>query len=250
MALSNYSLGSLSGAISAAAQGFSKLLGKIVAVVAQVIDHTVELVGQILTPVLDTASQIPVLGKVVDTVEDLVNNLTHNLSDTLHNTSNSLLTNGVQHSVTVLLDNVTTVAGSTVSDVITSANSLVTHVVDPILNQLEVLPVIGHLATGLENSLDHVLNDVHNLGQYVAQSDIIDLGGDILANPFTALGGVLGDVTETIDSLLNSLEPALDSIPVAGDAVQHLGQGAVNILNHLSTGLNSIEFDVHSSIFV
>lgn len=136
-----------------------------------------------------------------------------------------------------------------VSDILDSVLAATAPLTAPLAN----LPILGDVVTAIGQTGSNLSGLVDETGQYVAAINPLELINNTLENPVASVGGVIQDVSGTLDALLNDLVPVTDvatSLPVAGTVVGLVGEtvstvnqglyklgaqlGQVNSLDHLS----------------
>lgn len=234
--------GKVSSVFSLAFQGISKALGFITKSVITVVDEIVEVVSTISAPIVDKLVGLPVIGNTIASVTDTANNLLDNLSQTVHGTADHLLNGQLETGVTHLLGQVTPTLGGVVQDASHVVDNLL-DVIAPVTQQLSQVPVLGNLIQAADQSLNNLTGLVDETGAYVAGVNPVDLLSSTLQNPIASVGGIVQDVSSTLDALLDDIAPlttTLGEIPVAGGAVTLVGE----TVNTVNTGI----FDLGSHL--
>jgi tetrahydromethanopterin S-methyltransferase subunit B len=137
-----------------------------------------------------------------------------------------------------MLNNVTHLAGNALNDVSKVADTVV-DLVSPALNHLGHIPVIGDVVLAAGKSISNISGLIDETGDYVTSIQPVELVNDLLQNPLATVGGVVQDVSGTVDALLNDISPltgTLSTLPIAGGVVAVAG-GTVDAVNH---GLDTI----------
>ena len=227
--------GKYNGALSLALQGISQAVGFITKVIIAAVDHTVEAFSSISTPLTDKITAIPIIGETLNSVVETVNHVVGGVSNTVNDLADDLLAGNLEQGVDRLLDNATTLVGHTVND----ASDVLDNVLDlisPVTAQLSQVPVLGPIVHAADQALNNLSGLVDETGDYVGAIDPVALVSSTLQNPVAGVGGVVQDVSSTLDALLGDIAPittTLEAIPVAGGAVTLVGETVTAINNGL-----------------
>ncbi|GAA5557921.1 hypothetical protein Asch01_02670 [Acinetobacter schindleri] len=233
--------GKFNGVFTLAVQGISKAVGFLTKAVITLVDEVVETVSTLTAPLTDALTQLPVVGDTLKTVLDTSTGLLADVSQGVHAVSDQLLQGDLSGGIDTLLNGTTDLVGQTldgVSDILDS----VLDTTAPLLS----LPVIGDVVASVGQTTSNLSGLISETGNYVAGIQPLDLVNDVLSNPVASVGGVLQDVSGTIDALLDDLAPITDTaadLPVIGSIVTTVGAtaGAVNdSLYDLGTQLGKV----------
>lgn len=216
------------GVFTLAVQGISKAVGFLTKAVITLIDEMVETVSILTAPLTDALTQLPVVGDTLETVLDTSTGLLADVSQGVHAVSDQLLQGDLPSGIDIFLNGTTDLVGQTldgVSDILDS----VLDTTAPLTAPLVSLPVIGDVGETASN----LSGLVAETGDYVAGIQPLDLVNDTLNNPVASVGGVLQDISGTVDALLDDLAPTTDTatdLPAIGSIVTTVGAiaGAVN----------------------
>lgn len=226
----NLFIGKISNVFTLAFQGLTKAVGSIVEIATTAVDKVVELVTEITTPATDILKNLPIIGEPIDSLLTTTNNLLDNVSDTLHFASDQLSTGDLLSATTNIagnvLDTTTDLIGQTLTDISTVVED-VANLTSPISGSLlGDLPLLGDLLSGVGETADNLSGFVAETGEYVADIAPGALIADLIFNPTESIGGVLQDISGTVDSLLDDLVPVtnvIEELPVVGTIVEVVG---------------------------
>lgn len=223
--------GKISAVFSLALQGISKAIGFIVETVTDILDTVVETISAITSPITDALTELPLIGDTVKSVLTLESNLVSNLSDGLHQVADQLLQGALIDGVTTAVNQITPLVGQAVKDVVDVVDNVV-GLADPVTDLLSHLPVVGDVVTAVGETTDNLLGFVAETGQYVADTEVTALVGELLTDPAATLGGVIQDVSGSLANVLEDLSPLTDAandLPVVGDVVVKVGDLAQQV---------------------
>lgn len=248
--------GKISGVFTQAFQGFTKAIGFVLETVTTIVDTVVETVGKLTSPLTETLTKLPLVGETVESVLKLESNLLGNLSGGLHAVASDFSKGDLLGGVSTALGGVTATAGATIKDVTDVVGDLVA-LSAPITNILGDLPAIGPVVGVIGQTSTNLLGFAKENGDYVASINPVDLITGALTNPTGSLGGVLKDVSSTLDHLLDDLAPVTGStagIPVVGDLVGVIGSASGSLTQGIYDAGNFISkvdlFDAIPSSYV
>ena len=237
MALSLFT-GKISSVFTTLFQGISKVVGTIIETVATTVDFVSEIVTTISTPIIAKLTTLPLLGDIIESTNSFVEDAVSTISDSLHGTADQFINNNLAGGVQTLLDGATNLVGDTLNHVTDLANGA-TQALSPITTSLTQLPVLGPILGNVLETTDNILGFVDETADYVSSIDATHLLSNVLSNPITTVGGVVTDVSGSLDSLLDDFAPAVgivEQLPVLGHVVEHVGSG----LGYVPDALNFI----------
>lgn len=220
--------GKLSSVFTMIHQGISKVIGTIVEKVADVVDTVTEIASSIVQPLTETLTDLPLLGGVVGSANDFLTDTVSNISGTLHTAADQFIASNLAGGAQTLLDGATSLVGDT-------ANGLrdlladTTDALSPITDQLNQIPVIGNVLEAVTDTTGNLLGFVGETADYVSGIEPVPLLGDLLNNPVAAIGGVVEDLSGSLDNLLDDIAPVTDlvgNVPVVGQIVDKVVDGA------------------------
>ena len=220
------------GVFTLAVQGISKAVGLLTKAVITLIDEVVETVSTLTAPLTDALTQLPVVGDTLETVLDASTGLLAGASQGVHAVTDQLIQGDLLGGIDTLLNGTTDLVGQTlggVSDILDS----VLDTTAPLTAPLVSLPVVGDVVAAVGQATSNLSGLVAETGDYVAGIQPLDLINDLLNNPVASVGGVIQDVSSTVDALLDDLAPITDTaadLPVIGGVVATVGStvGVVN----------------------
>lgn len=246
--------GKISGVFTLLAQGISQAVGFITKAVISVVDDVVDLVSELTAPITEKLTVLPVLGETVSAVLDVTTDLLGNVSNGVHAIADELLTGNLFGGVTTALNGTTDVVGSGlngVSDILDSVLSMTA----PLTAPLTALPVLGDVVAAIGQTTSNLSGFIAEIGDYVVSVQQLDLVTGLLSNPVASIGGVVQDVSDTLDSLLDDLAPittTVTALPVVGDIVATVGSAVDSVndgLYDLGTQLTQFKaFDLELSL--
>lgn len=244
--------GKISGVLSLALQGITTALGVLTKTVITVVDEVVSTVSDLTAPVSDQLGTLPVVGDLLSTVLNVSTGLVSGVSEGVHAISDQWIAGDLTGGVNTALNGTTDLLGQSlegVSDILDSVLATTAPLTTPLAN----LPLLGDVVTAVGQTGSNLSGLIDETGQYVAAINPLELLNSTLENPVASVGGVIQDVSGTVDALLNDLAPVTDvasSLPVAGAVVGLVGEtvsavnqglydlgaqlGQVNSLEHLS----------------
>ena len=223
--------GKISGVLSLVFQGISKAVGSIIETVSNVIDTVVETVGTLTNPITEQLTQLPVVGDTVDTVLDLKSNVLGNLTDGLDAIANNLSQGDLLGGVNTALSGLTSTVGKTIIDT-AGVVEQVANLTSPVTGLISGLSGLGDVLGAANQTTSNLIGFVEETGQYVGSINPTELVSSLLSDPTGSIGGVVQDVSTTLENLLNDLVPVTDlvsELPVIGDVLSQVGQTAHNI---------------------
>lgn len=242
----------ISGVLSLALQGITTALGVLTKTVITVVDEVVSTVSDLTAPLSAQLGALPVVGDLLSTVLNVSTGLVSGVSAGVHAISDQWIAGDLACGVNTALNGTTDLLGQGlggVSDILDSVLAATAPLTAPLAN----LPILGDVVTAIGQTGSNLSGLVDETGQYVAAINPLELINNTLENPVASVGGVIQDVSGTLDALLNDLVPVTDvatSLPVAGAVVGLVGEtvstvnqglyelgaqlGQVNSLDHLS----------------
>ncbi len=249
--------GKISGVFTLIAQGISKVVGLITKAVITVVDEVVETLSELTAPLTEKLTALPVLGDTVSTVLDVTTGLLGDVSQGVHAISDKLIAGDLIGGVDTALNGTTDLVGSTLNGVSDILDSVLTTTA-PLTTPLTQLPVLGDVIGAVGQTASNLSGLVAETGDYVAGIQPLDLVGDLLNNPVASVGGVVQDVSGTLDALLDDLAPITDTaaaLPLVGGVVSTVGStlGAVNDglydLGSQLTQVKPLDLDLNISLY-
>lgn len=232
--------GKISSVFSLAFQGLTKAVGAIIETINTTVESVIDLVTEVTTPITDILTTLPVIGAPLDSVLTTTTNLVNNVTDTLGFAAEQLSTGDFLSATTNIAAHVLDTTTDTLGQTLTDASLLIQDVANltsPITGSvLGDIPFVGDLLTAVGETANNLSGFVTETGDYVA--DIVPgaLIAGLFFDPAGSVGGVLQDVSGTLDNLLNDLVPVTDvlsDVPVAGSLVDIVGQTAGAITDGL-----------------
>ncbi len=217
--------GKISGVLSLVFQGISKAVGSIIETVSNVIDTVVETVGTLTNPITEQLTQLPVVGDTVDT------NVLGTLTDGLDAIANNLSQGDLLGGVNTALSGLTSTVGKTITDT-AGVVEQVANLTSPVTGLISGLSGLGDVLGAANQTTSNLIGFVEETGQYVGSINPTELVSSLLSDPTGSIGGVVQDVSTTLENLLNDLVPVTDlvsELPVIGDVLSQVGQTAHNI---------------------
>lgn len=236
----NLFTGKISGVLSLALQGISKAVSLVLNTVLDTVDTVLDTVSHLTAPITEALIELPIIGSSIEKVLTIENNLVSTLGDGLHAVADQLATGDLIGGVQTTLNGVTDLVGQTVTEVA----GLVDHIAGvaaPITDSLADVPVLGGILNAVGETTENLTGLLAETGNYVASIDPTELLTGLLSDPLGSVGGVVHDVSGTVDALLDDLAPitsVASELPVVGDIV--------NVVGETSTALNHALYDVGS----
>ena len=224
--------GKISSVFTLAFQGITKVVGLLTKAVITVIDQVVEIVTDITSPLTEALTQLPVIGETIETVLNVGTGLISGVSQGVHAISDDFLAGDLLGGVSTALNGTTSLLGQSLNGV----SDIVDNVLDttaPLTGLLTNIPVLGDVVGAVGETVGNLSGFVAETGDYVADIEPLDLVTGLLNNPVASVGGVIQDVSGTLDSLLDDLAPittTVTTLPVVGEIVGGVGS-ATSLLN-------------------
>ncbi|WP_257223151.1 MULTISPECIES: hypothetical protein [unclassified Acinetobacter] len=110
--------------------------------------------------------------------------------------------------------------------------------------------MLGGLLDAVGETTGNLTGLLAETGGYVASIDPTELLTAVLNAPLTSVGGVVQDVSGTLDALLDDIAPITSiatELPVVGDLVQVVGE-STTVLNHGLYDVGSLLQSVNSDL--
>lgn len=110
--------------------------------------------------------------------------------------------------------------------------------------------MLGGLLDAVGETTGNLTGLLAETGGYVASIDPTKLLTAVLNAPLTSVGGVVQDVSGTLDALLDDIAPITSiatELPVVGDLVQVVGE-STTVLNHGLYDVGSLLQSVNSDL--
>lgn len=236
----NLFTGKISGVLSLTLQGISKAVGLVLNTVLDTVDSVLETVSSLTAPLTDALTELPLIGGTIEKVLTVENQLVGTLGEGLHAVADQLATGDLLGGVQTTLNGVTGVVGQTVTEVAGLVDHL-SGVATPITDALSDLPLLGDLLDAVGETTGNLTDLLAETGDYVTSIDPTELLTSVLNDPLASVGGVVQDVSGTLDALLDDIAPITSiatELPVVGDLVQVVGES--------TTALNQGLYDVGS----
>ena len=235
--------GKISGIFTLAFQGITKAVGLLTKAVITVIDQVVDIVTDITAPLTDALMQLPIVGETIGTVLNIGTGLVAELSNGVHAISDEFIAGDLLGGVSTALNGTTSLLGQSlngVSDILDNVLATTAPITSPLTN----LPILGDVVSAVGQTSSNLNGLIAETGDYISSIQPIDLVTSVLNNPVASVGGVIQDVSGTLDSLLDDLAPVtttVSTLPVIGDIITTVGT-VVGSANHglydLGTQLN------------
>lgn len=227
--------GKVSSVFTTLFQGISKVVGSIVETIATTVDVVSEIVTTISAPIVEKLTALPLVGDLITTTNNFVGDATSTISDSLHGTADQFINNNIAGGVQTLLDGATTLVGDTL-DHVTDLVDGATQALSPITTPLTNAPVLGPILGNVLETADNLVGFVDETASYVSGIDATNLLSN-LTNPIATVGGIVSDVSGSLDDLLDDLAPAVgivEQVPVLGHVVEHVADGLGYVPDALS----------------
>ena len=201
----NLFTGKISGVLTLALQGISKLAGEVLNLTLSIVDTVVETVNDLTAPLTKTLVNLPVIGETLTNVFDVKNNLVNTLGENLHTVADQLSEGNLTKAIETGVNGLTQLTGQIVGDV---AN-LLDYKID--LPLVESLP-LSNILDAVNETNDNIVDSVKNIGSYISDIHPTELLTNAITDPSNTLINVIKDVSTTVDDLLDNFAPITNAL--------------------------------------